>query len=59
MYKLSREKRVRVLAALVEGYFVSIHKMQRVTPAMVAGVTDKYWNLEDIVRPLEERELKK
>ena len=30
--------------------FVRIHKSLRVTPAMAAGVTDKLWEIEDIVR---------
>ena len=30
--------------------FVRIHKTLKVTPAMAAGVTDKLWNMEDIVR---------
>ena len=34
--------------------FVRIHKSLRVTPAMVAGVTDHLWEIEDIVTPLEE-----
>ena len=30
--------------------FVRIHKSLKVTPAMAAGVTDKLWEIEDIVR---------
>ena len=30
--------------------FVCIHKTLRVTPAMEAGVTDRLWEIEDIVR---------
>ncbi len=30
--------------------FVRIHKSLRVTPAMAAGVTDRLWELEDIVK---------
>ena len=30
--------------------FVRIHKTLRVTPAMEAGITDRLWDLEDIVR---------
>ena len=30
--------------------FVRIHKTLRVTPAMAAGVTDKLWDVGDIVR---------
>lgn len=29
--------------------FVRIHKTLRVTPAMAAGVSDRLWELEDIV----------
>ncbi len=30
--------------------FVRIHQSTRVTPAMAAGVTDRLWEIEDIVR---------
>jgi hypothetical protein len=36
--------------------FVRIHQTTRVTPAMAAGVTDKLWELADMVRVLEEWE---
>jgi IS1 family transposase len=36
--------------------FVRIHQTLRVTPAMAAGVTDKLWSLEDIVRVVDEWE---
>ena len=36
--------------------FVRIHRSLRVTPAMAAGVTDRLWDLEDIVGLLEEKE---
>jgi IS1 family transposase len=36
--------------------FVRIHQTLRVTPAMAAGVTDRAWEISDIVRLLEERE---
>ena len=36
--------------------FVRIHKTLRVTPAMVAGVTDKLWDVSDIVAVLEKWE---
>jgi hypothetical protein len=35
---------------------VRIHQTLRVTPAMQAGVTDKLWNLEDVVALLEAKE---
>lgn len=34
--------------------FVRIHKTLRVTPAMEAGLTKKLWNIEDLVKLLEE-----
>jgi len=39
--------------------FCRIHRTLRVTPAMEAGITDKLWNVEDIVKLLEEKEAKK
>ena len=36
--------------------FVRIHKTLRVTPAMAAGVTDRLWDMPDIVALLERRE---
>jgi hypothetical protein len=36
--------------------FVRIHKTLRVTPAMAAGVTDKLWEIGDIVNVLEKWE---
>jgi IS1 family transposase len=36
--------------------FVRIHKTLRVTPAMAAGVTDKLWDVSDIVKVLEKWE---
>jgi hypothetical protein len=37
--------------------FVRIHQTLKVTPAMAAGVTDKLWEMEDLVAMLEQREL--
>jgi hypothetical protein len=34
----------------------TIHKTLRVTPAMAAGVTDRLWEIGDIVRVLEDWE---
>lgn len=39
--------------------FVRIHKTLRVTPAMAAGVTDRLWEMADIVALLEADEAKK
>ncbi len=36
--------------------FVRIHQSLRVTPAMEAGVTDRLWSLEDMVRIVDDRE---
>jgi hypothetical protein len=33
--------------------FVRIHKTLRVTPAMAAGVTDRLWDVSDIVKLVE------
>ena len=33
--------------------FVRIHKTLRVTPAMAAGITDRLWEIGDIVAVLE------
>ncbi|MBX9777080.1 MAG: IS1 family transposase [Xanthobacteraceae bacterium] len=38
--------------------FVRIHKTLRVTPAMAAGVTDKLWEMSDMVQMLEAFEAK-
>jgi hypothetical protein len=35
---------------------ISTHQTLRVTPAMEAGVTDKLWSLEDMVRIVDEWE---
>jgi len=35
--------------------FVRIHQTLRVTPAMAAGVTDRLWDVSDIVKLLEEK----
>jgi IS1 family transposase len=36
--------------------FVRVHQTLRVTPAMAGGVTDRLWEVSDIIRLLEERE---
>jgi hypothetical protein len=35
--------------------FVRIHQTLRVTPAMAAGVTDRVWDVADILKLLEEK----
>ena len=39
--------------------FIKIHRTLRVTPAMAAGVTDRLWDVTDLVRLLEAAESKK
>lgn len=39
--------------------FVRIHKSLRVTPAMAAGVTDRLWEIGDIVKLVEAKEAEK
>ena len=36
--------------------FAKIHQTLRITPAMAAGVTDRVWDAEAIVRLLDNRE---
>ena len=36
--------------------FVRIHQTLKITPAMAAGVTDRLWEIADIVELLEARE---
>ena len=36
--------------------FCRIHQTLRITPAMAAGITDRVWDAEDVVRLLEEKE---
>ena len=37
--------------------FVRIHKTLRTTPAMAAGVTDRLWELEDIISMADDYEM--
>ena len=39
--------------------FVRIHKTLRMTPAMAAGITDKLWEIDDIVALIEAKEAEK
>jgi hypothetical protein len=47
-------------AAVALGYFaynfIKIHSTLRVTPAMAAGVTDRLWDVEDLVAAWEASE---
>lgn len=52
------EHHVHALAIYLMHYnFVRIHQSLRVTPAMAAGVSDTLWEIEDIVRIVDEREI--
>jgi IS1 family transposase len=51
------ENHVHGLAVYFMHYnFVRIHQTLRVTPAMAAGVTNKLWSMEDVVRVVDEWE---
>ena len=51
------ENHIHMVALYAVFYnFITIHKTLRVTPAMQAGLTDHAWNMEEIVRLLEEVE---
>ena len=51
------ENHVHALAIYFTLYnFVRIHQTTHVTPAMAAGVTDKLWELVDIVRIVDDWE---
>ncbi|MBI4265745.1 MAG: IS1 family transposase [Acidobacteria bacterium] len=51
------ENHVHMVALYTVFYnFTKIHKTLRVTPAMEAGLTDRLWSMEDVVRLLEEVE---
>jgi hypothetical protein len=48
------ENHAHSVALFVTYYnFVRIHKLLRVTPAMAAGVTDRLWEIGDVVDMLE------
>jgi hypothetical protein len=57
MSRLTKDSRAQILHLLCEGTpfarfsssAVRIHKTLRVTPAMTAGITDKLWEIGDIV----------
>jgi hypothetical protein len=39
--------------------FVRLHKTLRLTPAMAAGVTEKLWEMSDVVKLIEDMEAKR
>jgi len=39
--------------------FCRIHKTLKVSPAMAAGVTEKLWNMEDIVALIDARDARR
>jgi hypothetical protein len=52
------ENHVHALSIYFMHYnFVRIHQTTRVSPAMAAGVSDKLWSLEDIVRMVDDWEV--
>ena len=51
------ENHIHMVALYAVFYnFTKLHKTLRVTPAMAAGLTDRVWDMSDIVRLLEEVE---
>jgi hypothetical protein len=59
---VSRVKRridMRIVSLNYFAYnFVRIHRTLRVSPAMAAGITDRLWDVADIVEPLQRAESK-
>jgi len=52
------ENHIHMVALYTVFYnFTKIHKTLRVTPAMQAGLADRVWSMEDVVRLLEEVEM--
>jgi hypothetical protein len=52
------ENHIHMIALYTVFYsFTKVHKTLRVTPAMAAGLTDKVWDMADVVRLLEEIEM--
>ncbi|MGH6690293.1 MAG: IS1 family transposase, partial [Gammaproteobacteria bacterium] len=51
------ENHAHMIALYVVFYnFTKIHKTLRITPAMQAGLTDHVWDMEEVIRLLEEVE---
>ena len=52
------ENHIHMIALYTVFYnFTKVHKTLRTTPAMAAGLTDKVWDMADVVRLLEEIEM--
>jgi hypothetical protein len=52
------ENRAHMMAIYFMHYnFVRIHQTLKVTPAMAAGMTSKLWEMCDMVKVLEQREV--
>jgi hypothetical protein len=47
---------LRKLARFMHYNFVRIHQTLKISPAMAAGVTDKLWEMTDMVKALEDWE---
>ena len=63
-FKCGFSRKIENHAAAVALYyfsynFVKIHSTLRVTPAMAAGVTDRLWEVSDIVALLEAEEARR
>lgn len=51
------ENHIAAIALTYFAYnFIKIHRTLRVTPAMAAGVTDRRWDVEDLVAAWEANE---
>jgi len=50
---------IRLCRSLYTAFYnwTKIHKTTRVTPVMVAGLTDRVWDMADVVAMIEEREM--
>jgi IS1 family transposase len=52
------ENHMHMVALYIEFYnWTKVHKTLRVTPAMQAGLTDRVWEMADVVRLIEESEM--
>jgi hypothetical protein len=56
--KKTREFESRCRSPFAHYNFVRIHKSPRVTPAMAAGVTDRLWSIEELMKQMPETKLR-